>query len=101
MLEPQSLAWSLLVSRIQGSKQTTSNYASEHMNRVCTKLKHRKGKNMFYGIHRFFCKNEVGATGVEYALLIGLASLAIIAGTIGLSGHIQAAFQTIIDAMAN
>ena len=52
-------------------------------------------------INRLISKNETGAAGVEYALLIGLASLAIILGTVGLSGNIQAAFQTVTDAFAN
>jgi Flp pilus assembly pilin Flp len=56
---------------------------------------------MLYFIHRALCRNQVGAAGVEYALLIGLASLAIILGTVGLSGNIQAAFQTVTDAFAN
>jgi Flp pilus assembly pilin Flp len=56
---------------------------------------------MLYFINRFFSRNQVGAAGVEYALLIGLASLAIILGTVGLSGNIQAAFQTVTDAFAN
>ena len=56
---------------------------------------------MLYFINRFFSRNQIGAAGVEYALLIGLASLAIIAGTIGLSTDIQAAFQTVTTAMGN
>ena len=52
-------------------------------------------------INRLLRKNQSGASVVEYTLLIGLAALAIIAGTIGLSGNIEAAFQTLMDAFAN
>jgi Flp pilus assembly pilin Flp len=70
------------------------------MSHVDTKFNYEQGqKIMLYLINRFFCKNEVGAAGVEYALLIGIAALAIIAGTIGLSGFIEANFQTVTDAM--
>jgi len=54
---------------------------------------------MMYLINRFFCKNEIGAAGVEYALLIGIAALAILAGTVGLAGFIQADFQAVTTAL--
>ena len=56
---------------------------------------------MSYLINCFFYRNEVGTASVEYALLIGLALLAIILGTVGLSDNIQTAFQIVTDAFSN
>ena len=56
---------------------------------------------MLYFIHRLLSRNQVGASGVEYALLIGLATLAIVGGTIGLTGNIQAMYQAVTDGFAN
>ena len=47
----------------------------------------------------YVCKNDKGAAGVEYALVITLATLAIVAGTVGMAPKIQAAFQSVNDGM--
>jgi Flp pilus assembly pilin Flp len=54
---------------------------------------------MLHVIHRLFYKHDVGAAGVEYAIVIGLATLAILTGTVGLSGIVQANYQTVTDAV--
>ncbi|WP_421400034.1 Flp family type IVb pilin [Agrobacterium fabrum] len=45
-----------------------------------------------------FCKNENGATAVEYGLIAGIISAALIAGLGNISGGINAVFQFIVDA---
>ena len=50
-------------------------------------------------IKRFFYKNQTGASGVEYALVVGLATLAIVAGTVGLSGVIESNYDTVTQAV--
>lgn len=48
----------------------------------------------------FFCKNEDGATAVEYGLIVGLLSAALIAGAGNISSNINAVFQFIVDTFA-
>jgi Flp pilus assembly pilin Flp len=71
------------------------------MSHVYPNLADQKGTIMLYFIHRFLSRNQVGASGVEYALLIGLATLAIILGTVGLTGNVQAMYQAVTDGFAN
>ena len=54
-------------------------------------------------LHSFirFCNNEDGATAIEYGLIIGLISAAIIGGASAISGNINTAFQFIADALAD
>nr|WP_153315793.1 Flp family type IVb pilin [Agrobacterium tumefaciens] len=47
-----------------------------------------------------FCKNEDGATAVEYGLIVGLLSAALIAGAGNISSNINAVFQFIVDTFA-
>nr|WP_236776813.1 Flp family type IVb pilin [Agrobacterium tumefaciens] len=53
-------------------------------------------------MHSFinFCKNEDGATAVEYGLIVGLLSAALIAGAGNISSNINAVFQFIVDTFA-
>lgn len=44
-------------------------------------------------------KDESGATAVEYALVIGLVSIAIITAAQGLGGAVTTAFENISDAL--
>ena len=66
-------------------------------------MHNKKGQAMLLHLIRSFsyyvCKNDKGAAGVEYALLITLAALAIIGGTVGMAGKIQAAFQSVNNAL--
>jgi Flp pilus assembly pilin Flp len=54
---------------------------------------------MLHVLHRLFDKPDVGAAGVEYAIVIGLATLAIVAGTIGLSTVVESHYQTVTVAV--
>ncbi|MGC4389569.1 MULTISPECIES: Flp family type IVb pilin [unclassified Agrobacterium] len=47
-----------------------------------------------------FCKNEDGATAIEYGLIAGLLSAALIAGAGDISTNINAVFQFIVDTFA-
>ncbi|HCD85581.1 Flp family type IVb pilin [Agrobacterium tumefaciens] len=48
-----------------------------------------------------FCKDERGATAVEYGLIAGLISLALVGGAGTISSNINALFQFIADTLAN
>ncbi|MES5048063.1 Flp family type IVb pilin [Rhizobium nepotum] len=47
------------------------------------------------------CKDEGGATAVEYGLIVGLISAALIAGAGTISSNINTVFQFIADTLAN
>ncbi|WP_332305572.1 Flp family type IVb pilin [Rhizobium sp. GR12] len=47
------------------------------------------------------CKDEGGATAVEYGLIVGLISAALIAGADAISSNINTVFQFIADTFAN
>jgi len=50
-------------------------------------------------ITKFQARRDEGATAVEYGLIVALIA-AIIVGTVAiLGGQIQAAFQTVVDAL--
>ncbi|CUX61768.1 Flp family type IVb pilin [Rhizobium oryzihabitans] len=48
-----------------------------------------------------FYKDERGATAVEYGLIVGLISAALIGGATAISSNINAVFQLIADTFAN
>ena len=48
-----------------------------------------------------FLKDEDGATAVEYGLIVGLISAALIGGATTISSNINAVFQFIADTLAN
>jgi Flp pilus assembly pilin Flp len=45
------------------------------------------------GVKKFFAKKEEGASAAEYALLLGLIAVAIVAAVSALSGSISAAIN--------
>lgn len=47
-----------------------------------------------------FCKNEEAATAVEYGLIIGVISAALIAGADTISSNINTVFKFIADTLA-
>ncbi|MQB10269.1 MULTISPECIES: Flp family type IVb pilin [Agrobacterium] len=47
-----------------------------------------------------FCKNEDGATAVEYGLIVGLISAALIGGASTISSDINTVFQFLTDTFA-
>ncbi|KJF73238.1 fimbriae associated protein [Agrobacterium arsenijevicii] len=55
---------------------------------------------MLYCFIRFF-KDEDGATAVEYGLIVGLISAALIGGATTISSNINTVFQFIADTFAN
>ncbi|MFK0205147.1 Flp family type IVb pilin [Agrobacterium sp. NPDC090283] len=61
---------------------------------------HRMVDGEYPVLHFFinFCKNEDGATAIEYGLIAGLISAALIAGLGNIGTNIGAVFQFIIDA---
>jgi len=48
-----------------------------------------------------FCKNEDGATAVEYGLIVGVISAALIAGAGTISSNINTVFKFIADTFTN
>ena len=46
------------------------------------------------------CKNENGATAVEYGLIVGVISAALIVGAGSISSNINDVFQFIADTLA-
>ncbi|MDH0612432.1 MULTISPECIES: Flp family type IVb pilin [unclassified Agrobacterium] len=63
---------------------------------------HRMVDGEYPVLHFFmnFCKNEDGATAIEYGLIAGLLSAALIAGAGDISTNINAVFQFIGDTLA-
>jgi pilus assembly protein Flp/PilA len=61
---------------------------------------HRMVDGEYPVLHFFinFCKNENGATAIEYGLIAGIISAALIAGLGNISSGINAVFQFIVDA---
>jgi pilus assembly protein Flp/PilA len=55
---------------------------------------------VLYCFIRFF-KDEDGATAIEYGLIIGLISAAIIGGASAISSNINTVFQFLADTFAN
>ena len=53
-----------------------------------------KNNRFIHAFTRFFSKSEKGATAVEYAILVGLISIALVAGGILLKGNIDTAMKT-------
>ncbi|MEO6606824.1 MAG: Flp family type IVb pilin [Aeromicrobium sp.] len=47
------------------------------------------------------CARERGATGVEYALIIGFVSLAIVAAAVSLGGGFNVWAGTVVDTVAD
>lgn len=64
---------------------------------------HRMADGEYPVLHFFinFCKSEDGATAVEYGLIAGLISAALIAGAGSISSNINAVFQFIVDTLAS
>lgn len=60
---------------------------------------HRMVDGEYPVLHFFinFCKNENGATAIEYGLIAGIISAALIAGLGNISSGINAVFQFIVD----
>jgi pilus assembly protein Flp/PilA len=56
-------------------------------------------KKLIEKITYFFISNEKGATAVEYALIVALIAVAIIAALAALGGGITGAFQRITSAV--
>lgn len=48
-----------------------------------------------------FCRSEVGATSVEYGLLIGLLSIIAVGTVVSLSKYINGTFYKVQSQMAN
>lgn len=61
---------------------------------------HRMVVGEYPVLHFFinFCKSESGATAVEYGLIVGVISAALIAGLGNISSGINTVFQFIVDA---
>lgn len=61
---------------------------------------HRMVDGEYPVLHFFinFCKNENGATAVEYGLIAGIISAALIVSLGNISSSINAVFQFIVDA---
>lgn len=64
---------------------------------------HRKADGDYPVLHFFisFCKDERGATAVEYGLIVGLISAALIGGATAVGSNINAVFQFIADTFAD
>ncbi len=64
---------------------------------------HRMVDGEYPVLHFFinFCKNEDGATAVEYGLIVGVISAALIAGAGTISSNINSVFQFIADTLAD
>lgn len=62
---------------------------------------HRMVDGEYPVLHFFinFCKNEDGATAIEYGLIAGIISAALIAGLGNISTNINAVFQFIVDTL--
>lgn len=63
---------------------------------------HRMVDGEYPVLHFFidFCKNKDGATAIEYGLIAGIISAALIAGLGNISSNISAVFQVIVDAFS-
>nr|WP_210347469.1 MULTISPECIES: Flp family type IVb pilin [Agrobacterium] len=48
-----------------------------------------------------FCRNEDGASAIEYGLIVGVISVGLIGGASAISSNINAVFQFIADTFAN
>lgn len=46
-----------------------------------------------------FCKDSRGATSIEYALIGGLVSIAIVAGATGIGKNLIPGFETLVGAL--
>ncbi|NTE58648.1 Flp family type IVb pilin [Agrobacterium tumefaciens] len=55
---------------------------------------------MLYSIINF-CRNEDGASAIEYGLIVGVISVGLIGGASAISSNINAVFQFIADTFAN
>jgi len=53
--------------------------------------------NSFLKLVKSFARDERGATMVEYSVLVGIVTIAIVAVLTALSGSIQGAFQAAVD----
>ena len=63
---------------------------------------HRMADREYHVLHFLinFYKNQDAATAVEYGLIVGLLSAALIAGASNVSSNINAVFQFIADIFA-
>ena len=43
-----------------------------------------------------FANDETGATAIEYALIVGMVSIAIVAGALGIKGSLKDAFTSVV-----
>ncbi|MBW9069016.1 MULTISPECIES: Flp family type IVb pilin [Rhizobium/Agrobacterium group] len=48
-----------------------------------------------------FCRNEDGASAVEYGLIVAVISVALVGGASAISSNINALFQFIADTFAS